>query len=400
MLENADQQHGFVPNRSCMTQLLCVMEDRTKWLDSSKCIDTNFLDFQKAFDSLPHEKLLSKLAAYGISGNIAGLIRNFLTNRRQRVIVENGKSEWANVMSGIPQGSILGPTLFVLHGFPEVVKSTVQIFANNTNFYRTINDIGDEIVLQEHLNKLYQWSVKWQLKFNAKKCKVMNLRSKNSKSEYMMDGTTLESVKDEKGLGVLIDEELKYHKHVSAAASNADQTLVIVKRSFDTLYMELLPIVYKHQVRPHLEYGNVIWHPRYIADMKKVEGVQRIATKVILGLRNKPYQERHQSLNLYSMEYRRNRGDTIQTYKILKKIYRIDPIKFFTQTKYKGTRSHSIKLFKPRFESELRKHIFSQRIIEDWNSLTENIVSSDTLNIFKCRLDKHWSTEWFKISTE
>ncbi len=82
-------------------------------------------------------------------------------------------------------------------------------------------------------------------------------------------------------------------------------------------------------------------------------------------------------------------GDMIQTYKILKKVDRIDPIKFFTKTKYKGTRSHSMKLFKPRFESEWRKHAFSQRIIDDWNSLTENIVSSETSDIFKCRLDKH-----------
>ncbi len=96
--------------------------------------------------------------------------------------------------------------------------------------------------------------------------------------------------------------------------------------------------------------------------MKKVEGVQRKATKVIIELRDKPYQERLQSLNLYSMEHRRKRGDMIQAYKTFKKIDRIDPNKFFIQTKYKGTRSHSMKLFKPRFESELRRHAFSQRI--------------------------------------
>ncbi len=107
-----------------------------------------------------------------------------------------------------------------------------------------------------------------------------------------------------------------------------------------------------------------------------------------------------QSLNLYSIEYRRKRGDMIQAYTILKKIDRIDPNKFFIQTKYKGTRSHSMKLFKQQFESELRQHAFSERIIDDRNSLTEKIVNSKSLEIFKGRLDKHWSTEWFKISTE
>ncbi len=166
-----------------------------------------------------------------------------------------------------------------------------------------------------------------------------------------------------------------------------------MKRTFDTLDKELIPIFYKHRVRPHLEYGNAIWHPQYIADMKNVEGVQCRATKVILELRDNLYQERRQSLNVYSMEYRRKGGDMIQAYKILKKIERIDPSNFFIQTKYKRTRSQSMKLFKPRFESELRRHAFSQRITDDWNSLTEKIVNSESLDIFKGRLDKHCNTE-------
>ncbi len=112
------------------------------------------------------------------------------------------------------------------------------------------------------------------------------------------------------------------------------------------------------------------------------------------------YQERLQCLNLYSMEYIIKKGDMIQAYEILKKIDRIDPSKFFTETKYKGTRNHSMKLFKPRFESELRRYAFSQRIIDYRNSLTEKIVNSESLDMFKGRLDKHWSIEWFKISTE
>ncbi len=143
------------------TATMC--NDWTKWLDSSICIGTIFLDFQNAFDSVPHERLLSKLAAYGITGKTAHWIRNILTNRRQRAIVENGKSEWANVISGIRQGSVLGPPLFVIffiNDLPDVVTSTVQIFADDTKIYRTVNGIRDEMLLQEDLNKLHQWSVK------------------------------------------------------------------------------------------------------------------------------------------------------------------------------------------------------------------------------------------------
>ncbi len=120
-----------------------------------------------------------------------------------------------------------------------------------------------------------------------------------------MDGTILATVVEEKDLGVLIDDKLKFHRHVSAAVSKANQILGIVKRTFVTLDEELLPLVYKHQVRPQLEYGKAIWHPRYVADIRKVEGVQRRATKIIPELRDQPYHERLQSLNLYSMEYRR-----------------------------------------------------------------------------------------------
>ncbi len=131
-----------------------------------------------------------------------------------------------------------------------------------------------------------------QLKFNAKKCKVMDLGSRNAKAESTMDGTILATVVEEKDLGVLIDDKLKCHRHVSAAVSKANQILGIVKRIFVTLDEELLPLVYKHQVRPHLEYGNAIWHPHYVAHIRKVEGVQRRATKIIPELRDKPYHER------------------------------------------------------------------------------------------------------------
>ena len=128
-----------------------------------------------------------------------------------------------------------------------------------------------------------------------------------------------------------------------------------------------------------------------------MEGVQRRATKIIPNLHNKPYQERLQKLKLYSMEYRRKRGEMIQVYKI---IDRVEPTHFFKQMHSRNTRGHNMKLFKERSHSELRKQSFSQRIINDWNSLTESIVSAESINSFKARLDKHWKDDWYKISTE
>ena len=215
-----------------------------------------------------------------------------------------------------------------------------------------------------------------------------------------MDGSILEKVKEEKDLGVIMDDQLKFHTHDSAAVSKANQILGIIKRTFVSLDEDTLPILYKCQVRPHLEYGNVIWSPRFIADMKKVEGVQRRATKTIPHLQDKPYQECLKTLKIYSMEYRRKQGDMIQVYKLLHDVDRVEKSIFFTMSLYTGTRGHSKNMFKVRCETTLRKHSFSQRIIDDWNSLTENIVTAKSIHSFKTKLDKHWQTEWYKISTE
>ena len=307
-----------------------------------------------------------------------------------------------NVRSGIPQGSVLGPLLFVIfiNDLPDVVHSTVKIFADDTKIYSKINSYEDSELLQRDLDKLYEWAELWQLRFNAKKCKVMHQGNANHQFQYKMDNQTLERVTDEKDLGVTIDNELKFHKHVSLAVSKANQMLGIAKRTFSELDKETLTTVYKTLVRPHLEYGNVIWHPKYVADIQKVESVQRRATKLINNdLKDKPYQDRLKKLNLFSMEYRRQRGDMIQVYKILKGMDRLDAESLF-QPNTGYCRGHSLKLFKQRCNKEIRKLAFSQRVVDSWNSLTEEIVSAESLNTFKSRLDKYWKSKWYQISTD
>ena len=265
--------------------------------------------------------------------------------------------------------------------------------------YRKVNTEEESKILQSDIDKLYEWARIWQLKFNAAKCKVMHKGYSNRQENYTMEGLTLEKVFKEKDLGVTIDNELKFHDHVQLSVTKANQILGIVKRTFSCLDKEILPIVYKCQVRPHLEYGNVIWHPRYVANISKVEQVQRRATKLIPGFQDKTYEDRLKELKLYSMEYRRKRGDYKIIYKIINEIDRIHPSQLF-QFATGNTRGHSKKLFKQSVNKDVRKHVFSQRVIDAWNSLTEDIISSKSLNIFKAKLDKHWESEWYEISTE
>ena len=179
-------QHGFVQRKSCQTNLLEAFEDWTSILDDECNLDVIFLDYRKAFDTVPHKRLLRKLYGYGIKGKVLAWIRNFLADRLQKVVVGNSSSKWGKVVSGVPQGSVLGPTLFSMYvnDLPSMVCSTLKMFADDTKLYRKIQDSGDIQAIQEDLKKLGDWSDRWLLRFNLEKCTVMHCGSSNPKAPY------------------------------------------------------------------------------------------------------------------------------------------------------------------------------------------------------------------------
>ncbi|KAI8480560.1 hypothetical protein Bbelb_416830 [Branchiostoma belcheri] len=386
-----DAQHGFVPGRSCMTQLLVVMEEWTRLLQEGKPLDVVYLDFRKAFDTVPHVRLLRKLERYGVGGNIRNWVEDFLRLRKQRVVVNGQFSSWREVKSGIPQGSVLGPILFVIYinDLPEAVASGIKIFADDSKLYKTVHDKTGEDALQQDLNTVGEWSQAWQLLFNVTKCKVLHLGRTNQKNSYSLGGQTIEETVEEKDLGVTIDNQLSFHSHTAKAANKGNQVLGLIKRTFYNLDKDTVPTLFKTMVRPHLEYGNVIWGPHYSLDQQKVEAVQRRATKLVSGLRELPYSERLKRLRLPSLGYRRRRGDMIQVFKFLTGQERVQADNFF-ELAGGTTRGHNFKLKVPLAKSRSRQHVFSVRVIKDWNSLPPTVVSSETVNQFKTRLDRHW----------
>ena len=211
------------------------------------------------------------------------------------------------------------------------------------------------------------------MKFNASKCKSMHLGSSNSRHVYTMDDHSLEQVRQERDLGVIVDEQLKFHQQTAASVSKANQILGVIRKSFEVLDKVSLPLLLKSLVRPHLEYCNSVWGPNYRMDQQAVEGVQRRATKLVFSLRSLPYQERITRLCLPSLQYRRRRGDRIQVFNVINGIDRMDPDVFFTSSNTVSTRGHHLKLFKHRTNKDVRKFSFSQRIINDWNSLPESV---------------------------
>ena len=227
-------QHGFRPGRSCDTQLLEVLDDWTRHIENGQPVDSVYLDFRKAFDAVPHSRLLSKLRGYGVNGKLLTWIRSFLTDREQRVVVDGSSSGWVPVASGVPQGSVLGPILFLVYinDLPDVVQAQTKIFADDTKIYAPSSGPGPSDVLQADIHRVAQWSDKWQLPFNVTKCSVLHLGTNNSHHLYNMRDSALKDSLVEKDLGVQVDSELKFREQAASAASKGNQILGLIKKSF------------------------------------------------------------------------------------------------------------------------------------------------------------------------
>ena len=395
----SEAQHGFVPGRSCTTQLLCQLEDWTESMDKGEPVDVIYLDFKKAFDSVPHTRLIRKVSSFGIADPLLSWIKAFLSQRKQRVVVDGVNSSWASVMSGIPQGSVLGPTLFVMfvNDLPDTTASKTQLYADDAKIYAPVLNPASSQVLQQDLSNIQKWSRTWQLPLNSQKCKALHIGKNNQQCSYMMDNAMLENVTCEKDLGVLIDGELNFHKHISSAIQKANQMLGLIKRAFVNIDPDIFIPLYKALVRPHLEYCSVSWSPRFVTDDKKIEAVQRRATRLIPGMSSLSYPERLIKLELFSLHYRRERGDMIQVYKILHGIDRIDPEHFFVRSDYLRTRGHPLKFFTTRCKLNLRSSFFSKRVISSWNSLPASLVTATSAVTFKHGLDIVWLNQRFDI---
>lgn len=390
-----EKQHGFVQGRSCQTQLLTVVEDWSQWMEERKPFDCVYMDYRKAFDSVPHMRLLKKVESCGIVGDIQRWIASFLIGRRQRVRVGEELSGWRKVTSGIPQGSVLGPTLFVIYinDLPEIVDSPVALFADDTKVFRVVQSEEDRQKLQEDIDELDKWSKKWQLPFNESKCKVMHYGRGNRRSEYDIGGVRMMEVEEEKDLGVTFDAQLSFSTNTSKVVAAANSRLGLINRHF--MHMETKPFMnlYKSLVRPKVEYCMAVAQPVYKKDKDRIERVQRRATKLVQGMEGKEYSERLEELKLPSLEYRRKRADVLQAYRMVTKVDRIEEEKFFKPSKEVRTRGHSKKVQKTHCRSLVRRNTFSQRVVNEWNALPEAVVMSDSVNQFKGRLGRWWGSD-------
>ena len=214
-------QHGFIKKKSCFTNRSTTLEDWTSAVDQGYSVDIAYLNFSKAFDSVPHQRLLQKWTSYGLCGKVLSWLKGFLLDRYQRVILNGSFSSWCPVTSGVPQGSVLGPLLFTLYinDILNIVHTNLSFFADDSKVYAIIKSLEDSQQLQADLNSIQDWCQIWLLKLNLLKCKVMHVGHSSIASEYVLwdndsgEFVQLPEVDHEKDLGVWISSNLKPSLH-------------------------------------------------------------------------------------------------------------------------------------------------------------------------------------------
>ena len=192
-----ESQHGFRRGRLCLSNLLTFLEKVTKAVDEGLSLDVIYLDLAKAFDKVPHERLLKKISSHGIEGKVKQWLANWLKGREQRVCIDGSSSGWRQVLSGVPQGSVLGPILFLIYinDLDLVVHNEILKFADDSKLFGVVTNVCEANSLQSdlNLNSLIQWTDQWQMKFNFEKCKVMHIGHRNIEYTYEMNGHVLHS---------------------------------------------------------------------------------------------------------------------------------------------------------------------------------------------------------------
>ena len=417
---------------SCEIQLIEATYDWTNILNKGNGqIDVILLDFSRAFDVVPHHRLLMKLYMYGITGKTHRWIEDFLGNRTQDVVVNGSKSECGMVKSGVPQGTVLGPLLFLIYinYIESQITSSISLFADDSALYRPIYSESDSLSLQEDIFKLQKWANTWQMAFNVNKCKLLRITYRKSsviKYVYNMyqanalsdnspllallarkhlgftvsftDFIHIEETQHESYLGVIIDNKLNFNQHIDDMSKKATNLLNLCRRNLHMCSKEVKNSAYNMIVRPHLEYASTCWNPYTKRNIDKLEAVQRRAARFVLN-----FYDYHPTADLSgkikktlqwdSLQHRRAVADLCMFHKLRNNLANIAiPPILVPSVKHNCHYNHIQSLHSDAF-----RYQFFARGVRLWNIIPYHLTTKPSLESFRTATFKWISPlQWCK----
>ena len=392
---------GFLPGDSCIAQLLSIIHEIQTAFDENPTVDVRgvFLDISQAFDKVWHDGITFKLKSYGVEGELLSLLKNYLENREQRVVLNGQISEWRKIMSGVPQGSVLGPLLFLIYinDLPDGINSLCKIFADYASLFSKVYDIHNSASkLNDDLEKISYWAYQWKMQFNPDPNKQANevIFSRKISSNNLphppikFNKIDISGCPHQKHLGIVLDSKFNFNAHVDQKIKKCNRIIGLIRRLSVTLARNALLIIYKTFVRPHLGYGNILYDkPNNENFQNKLEKVQYRACFAITGAiqgtsRTKLYDE----LGLHSLIKRRWCNKLIFFYKIVNGLlpgYLYSYLDFPSQINY-SLRSVSASVIKPSLSrTKSFKNTFFPYCINEWNNLTVEIRNYKSVGAFK-----------------
>ncbi|KAM7309259.1 hypothetical protein ISCGN_012890 [Ixodes scapularis] len=308
-------QHGFRPGRSCDTALATITHYISDGLDARTPTDLIQLDYSDAFDTLDHHLLIKKLAGVGVRGSMLRWVAHFLIGRSHRVVFHGSTSNDYRVPSGVPQGSVLGPTLFSIYvnDMPKRDGTLLVQYADDTTILARLDSPSSYHLLQDHLTQVVDWSIANHLRFSHAKSAAMRFSAQRRVQPpcYSMSGTPVPVATHLQILGVTLTPTLDFTIHVSSIVAKARRTLGFVTRVSRFCGPEAFRVLYTALVPPRLEYCAAIWSPHQAHLSQRLEGVQRRATRTLLArtcwplARSQSYEYRLRGVNWHSLDHRR-----------------------------------------------------------------------------------------------
>ena len=378
-------QWGFQCGKSTVTATLETTHNWFEMLEYGNEVGAVFFDFQKAFDSVPHRALIRKLEDLQVDYVLVKWIHSYLSGRKQQVVVNGSTSYAVPVLSGVPQGSVLGPLLFLLYidGITNVTlspNSHLTLYADDMLLYRPIANCADYANLQEDINRISEWVEANYLQFNTQKCKFMRVTRKRSgiyPPTLYLCCQPLQEVDSYKYLGILLSSDLSWTQHIQSICGKARKLIgLIYRRFYQCSNSESLFQMYVSLVRPHLEYASQVWNTYKTGDINSLENVQKFALRMCAKQWDSSYNDLLQLFSLPSLQQRRLYLDLFTMFKIVHGFFYF-PSGVFVEQAPRLTRSQSRKLFVcPYAHTSSFYNSFVPRTVRNWNTFTAHVPLS------------------------